>query len=713
MILRKIICAVVTAAAVTATAAALPMQVETVVTTSEKSSAVTDSEAALQYEGETVYEAEDYTNTRTTAGFYQKQYSSKVFDKAGKYIISGNWDYSNVTDGTTTYMWIFLYDTESNKFTQVTKYTGEAKSGVHNLEFDFVPTEANSKFYIAVGGYGNGTLSVTDITVDYLPVKPKISQLTTTAKGMGECIYYEDFEFFDYGTYSGVSSFTGYDSDAFDFTVSAQQISKFEIVNVDGNSKLAITANGQFPQIKLCPNVKNKAGVYRVVAEFTNKSNVNRNGQIWVYADNIYNDDMVTKTTSGENSAVSLASGASGIHTEKWEIRGGESLSNVAFAIGSGNTASGDVLYIDNIAVYRMDAPLGEYAEIYGGDFTKDFGTVVFYDNFESSPTATAANYGYVNVYDRNYSVSYSAADGSPSLSIIDGKLVLTKTGVSGTVYPMFRVAFGDKCHFNDAGIYTVFYKYKVQASGTFSPNMQTAGTNVNDRKIIDGVETEDGFKFYTGYYIVEEGKKFSEVKLGAIIGGDTVMEIDEVVVCYKPFDNGDTTGAPTAYDLCSIRVKNPGGIRFKSFISTEKRALAEEYGYIVALEDTLNGAGITSADGFAGFTHSAGVKSIEGKAYVKGKNVDYIYEQLEEGIDFTGVLTGIDYSLHSATAIVTRPYVKIGRYYYYGQALARTPGYVAMCIKNDSEVYDALDDRGKAFVDQIIEYVGDKTLTY
>lgn len=666
---------------------------------------------ALQYAEKIVYQAPDYTATNASSGFYQKQYKDKIFNEQGTYTITATWDFSNMTDVKRGMLWIFEYDALEQKYYQISALSTSKTSGTYSYVYEYLPTFDRADFYIAVGGEGAGTIKVTDIKVSFLPGKPLLSNVKPDSESFGECIYYEDFEYFKTGTVSNPSVFTGYDGSDFDFTVSGQQISKYEIVDVGGNSKLAITVNGQYPQIKFAPNIKNMPGVYRVVAEFTNKSSAARNGQIWVYADNIYNDNKVTSTTAGENGAVSLASGATATHSEKWEIRSGENLSNTAFAVGSGNTTSGDVLYIDNIAIYRMDRPTGEIGAAYGKDFTKDYGEVLFYENFENSTSATSSVYSYIDAYNRNNVVSYQSTDGMPTLSLDDGNLVLTKTGVSTQTYPMFTVSFTNT-YFNKPGIYTVFYKYKFTSGNSPFANLQMASTNANYKDDFDELTCEDGYKFYKGYYIVENGKTFNNIKVGAVITADTVMKVDEIILCYKPWEESES-GAAASYEEVSLRLKNPTGLRFKSFITNQQRELADEYGYIVSLEALLNAKGITKADNFASFTHNSDVTYVQGKAYIKGTATDLVFESFTDGIDFTGVIIGVDYSKYSAIPIVARPYVKYGRYYYYGDAVVRSIGFTAQSIKKDSAVYEGLGTNGKQLVDEITGYVGDTVLEY
>lgn len=158
------------------------------------------------------------------------------------------------------------------------------------------------------------------------------------------------------------------------------------------------------------------------------------------------------------------------------------------------------------------------------------------------------------------------------------------------------------------------------------------------------------------------------------------------------------TSLKPTSYDVASIRVADPMGIRFKASVTKVQKENADEYGYVVARKVALTTAGVESAD----FTLDTDVKKVTGAAYVKN-SIDKIYAIENDNVFFTAVIYNIPESNYE-DVLVIRPYIKSGDLVVYGDAVERSVYQVACAIKDGG--YNGLDEHAKQKVDAIIEVV-------
>ncbi len=166
---------------------------------------------------------------------------------------------------------------------------------------------------------------------------------------------------------------------------------------------------------------------------------------------------------------------------------------------------------------------------------------------------------------------------------------------------------------------------------------------------------------------------------------------VDNFTIEFEPY-------APTAVKMASFREEDadglggPAGIRFASYVTSEQREVAAEYGYVVTLRDYIdNGDGTyayeklfidnvdsVSATETTNGTNTAGVKFVAAAAY--NGTVDRIYvldgsifdngKLTYRGIEetfYTGVLYGITSDEQKKTVFVARPYIKVNGVYYYG----------------------------------------------
>ncbi len=120
---------------------------------------------------------------------------------------------------------------------------------------------------------------------------------------------------------------------------------------------------------------------------------------------------------------------------------------------------------------------------------------------------------------------------------------------------------------------------------------------------------------------------------------------------------------SPITETVTSFRENAPFGIRFKAHIGHEARELEDdvtEYGFIVAINDSLEGKELT---------HSSGARFVIGKAYHNLSKLDVLYELTDEdNAVFTAVLMGVpDTKVGYTTVFAVRSYVRYGRSYFYG----------------------------------------------
>ncbi len=159
------------------------------------------------------------------------------------------------------------------------------------------------------------------------------------------------------------------------------------------------------------------------------------------------------------------------------------------------------------------------------------------------------------------------------------------------------------------------------------------------------------------------------------------------------------TSKVPAAYNQYTIRYTDPMGVRFKASVTNEQKSVADSYGYVVAKKSALDAAGIECTE----FTLDSSVKKASGEAYVKGTDVDKIFDMDESNVFFTAVLYNIPESAYS-DVIVVRPYVAIGENEFYGAPMQASIYQVAKSIADNG--YDGLDVVAKIAVDKIIETV-------
>ena len=168
----------------------------------------------------------------------------------------------------------------------------------------------------------------------------------------------------------------------------------------------------------------------------------------------------------------------------------------------------------------------------------------------------------------------------------------------------------------------------------------------------------------------------------------------------------------PEVLATASIRVKGPyNGMRFASFVSLEKRAVADSYGFIVAKSDSLAGDDelVFDEDRNEKGTNDYGVTYISGESYNKASGIDLVYATdgaafgsagKGTGFYFTGVLYNIPVDAYT-TNFTLRPYLVMNGSVFYGDTVTRSLYGVADAVK--AENYPGLDEEGVAYVDSIL----------
>ncbi len=152
--------------------------------------------------------------------------------------------------------------------------------------------------------------------------------------------------------------------------------------------------------------------------------------------------------------------------------------------------------------------------------------------------------------------------------------------------------------------------------------------------------------------------------------------------------------------DSISMRVEDPLGIRFKSFVYNSSKEETEsfeiaEYGWVIALERDLLNAGEQLTLDFA--------KKAVGVAYNAAEDLDVIFEQGETTTAFTGVLHGIPSGSYGVK-LVAKTYTKINvggvDYVIYGDEMKASAYEIAKMYENSTE----LDEATMAEINKIID---------
>ncbi len=154
----------------------------------------------------------------------------------------------------------------------------------------------------------------------------------------------------------------------------------------------------------------------------------------------------------------------------------------------------------------------------------------------------------------------------------------------------------------------------------------------------------------------------------------------------------------PETVNSCTVRLDSVRGIRFKSAVTTSQKEEADSIGFIVSLETLL---------GETELTHDCGINFVEGANYDKELDVDKIFAMDDETIFYTAVVHGIpDTADGYSSKFVTRPYVKRGDKYFYGNAVSCSLLDVAIAVRDND--YAGVTDEQKTILENVLTTCGE-----
>ena len=164
-------------------------------------------------------------------------------------------------------------------------------------------------------------------------------------------------------------------------------------------------------------------------------------------------------------------------------------------------------------------------------------------------------------------------------------------------------------------------------------------------------------------------------------------------------------------YEMYSVRLDDPKGLRFYASIDTELRGdeFLEEYGFVITRESFIDEKGI-AADNF-GF--ESDVVKVSGVCYgtVNGEIVDKYVEKNDSTTVFAAVLCNFSDTMLSET-LIARPYTKYDGEYVYGPVI-RTNLFNAAERVRDSSDFDNLSLKHRRVILNIIEKHNENTTPF
>lgn len=193
-----------------------------------------------------------------------------------------------------------------------------------------------------------------------------------------------------------------------------------------------------------------------------------------------------------------------------------------------------------------------------------------------------------------------------------------------------------------------------------------------------------------------------SKITLPVLVNAEKTASYAEVTADLNAYN-------PVSVDEKEVRLTSDNsGLRFKAYVLNENIPVYTEFGYVVALEQTLQNAGLSASDLKIGLEN---VKYLQKAAYKSDGSANYIYNKnyLDSTATlFTGVLTGIPAGKYHLN-LVARPYaLKSDGTYVYGESMVGNVKDVALSVKNDTQHYNLLSDAEKALIDSFVNNVAD-----
>ena len=261
-----------------------------------------------------------------------------------------------------------------------------------------------------------------------------------------------------------------------------------------------------------------------------------------------------------------------------------------------------------------------------------------------------------------------------------------------------------------------VYYKPAV----TLEPTVSISGKTVN-AVYSEAIESETA-KALSLYYKSYFGDAVSDLSVSGdsktvtitLSGGASKITLPVLVNAAKTASYAGVTADLKAYNPVSVDEKevrltsNNSGLRFKAYVLNENIPEYTEFGYVVALEQTLQNAGLSASDLEIGLEN---VKYLRKAAYKSDGSANFIYNKgyLDNTATlFTGVLTGIPAGKYDLN-LVARPYaLRSDGTYVYGESMVGNVRDVALSVKNDTQHYNSLSDAEKALIDSFVNNVAD-----
>ena len=261
-----------------------------------------------------------------------------------------------------------------------------------------------------------------------------------------------------------------------------------------------------------------------------------------------------------------------------------------------------------------------------------------------------------------------------------------------------------------------VYYKPAV----TLEPTVSISGKTVN-AVYSEAIESETA-KALSLYYKSYFGDAVSALSVSGdsktvtitLSDGASKITLPVLVNAAKTASYAGVTADLKAYNPVSVDEKevrltsNNSGLRFKAYVLNENIPEYTEFGYVVALEQTLQNAGLSASDLEIGLEN---VKYLRKAAYKSDGSANFIYNKgyLDNTATlFTGVLTGIPAGKYDLN-LVARPYaLRSDGTYVYGESMVGNVRDVALSVKNDTQHYNSLSDAEKALIDSFVNNVAD-----
>jgi len=327
--------------------------------------------------------------------------------------------------------------------------------------------------------------------------------------------------------------------------------------------------------------------------------------------------------------------------------------------------------------VYSVNEDLTLYAV-----WESNFGEEIFFTDFNADTvivrnmgTSTAPSIRFLDGVTENLTMT-----DNDTAYVWDNTNGYVTTNAGGVTTPVLglNVTFADK------GLYTVKFDYLA------------SDVNVTAIKVLANASEHTVLVTTTGERVnvvstFMLGDNLSSVSIGAVFAdaGDSTASFDNIHVYREDVTN------PVTYPGASIRAldNNKLGIRFMASVMHEVwDDDNSEVGFIIARKSVL---------GDTELAFGCGIPTAHGAAKIG--DIRRVYQDLEDGVYFTGVLRGIPDGAENEV-MVGRPYMKIGDDYYYGDIIERSVLDVALAVRDNEEAYENCTEELKQAIDSMID---------